>query len=156
VLPRLVDDLDGDSEQARAPAPEAFGVIEDAVTAAAGFEPSFGARHRGAPRSTLRKEDFYPLLERCVDPVAVSQAAQTLSALLLHVVVAAPFGALDAPRAGHAEALRGGAVRFHLGHGRLFRCLARPRLPLSGARPAGRRVSGDCRAFPMRGRAYLA
>src|SRR5205823_2957946 len=48
VLPGFVNDLDGDGEQARSTAPEAFGVVEDAVSAPTRLESTFGSRH-GSP-----------------------------------------------------------------------------------------------------------
>ena len=58
---------------------------------------------------------------RAIAHLLAAEAAQALAALVAEAVVAPRLGAANPARAGHAEALLGGAVGLHLRHGCL-RC----------------------------------
>src|SRR5262249_29163157 len=99
VLPGLVNDLVGDGEEARSSAPEALGMVENAIAAPSRLETSFGSRHGRGSLSAVRQHDLDALLERLGHHVVVAQSTQALAGFLLHTVVAAAFRSPDTPGA---------------------------------------------------------
>jgi hypothetical protein len=108
VHPRAVHSLDCATPHATTTADKALGELQDAVTTAAGFEPSFCARHRLSP--TVRQHEIdVDLIGRRHD----GRAAKTTNAiriLLRQDVILVAVLPLGFAGRGEAKALLGATV----------------------------------------------